>query len=214
MTHSYVWHDSFIRVTWLIHMCDIADSLHDSFICVTWLIHMCDMTHSYVWHDSFICVTWLIRMCDMTHSCVWHDSFICLTCIMHMCDLTSSYLWHASFIRVTWILHTCDMTHSHVWHNSALHPGAFPPSRPPLVARTGLILLVSSFFVTLVSFFARFLSSRTLADCCGGTQKVCFVHIDIHVRSYLFVCRFIVHVHTNSSPLFLWCDQILCLLLL
>jgi len=25
---------------------------HDSFICVTWLIHMCDMTHSYVWHDS------------------------------------------------------------------------------------------------------------------------------------------------------------------
>jgi len=22
---------------------------HDSFICVTWLIHMCDMTHSYVW---------------------------------------------------------------------------------------------------------------------------------------------------------------------
>jgi len=41
MTHSYVW--------------------HDSFICVTWLIHMCDMTHSYVWHDSFICVTWLIH---------------------------------------------------------------------------------------------------------------------------------------------------------
>jgi len=30
--HSYVW--------------------HDSFICVTWLIHMCDMTHSYV---HFLC---------------------------------------------------------------------------------------------------------------------------------------------------------------
>jgi len=40
----------------------------DSFICVTWPIHMCDMTNSYVWHDSFICVTWLIHMCDMTHS--------------------------------------------------------------------------------------------------------------------------------------------------
>jgi len=38
---------------------------HDSFICVTWRIHMCDMTHSYVWHDSFICVT---------HSYAWHDS--------------------------------------------------------------------------------------------------------------------------------------------
>ena len=51
MTHSYVW--------------------HDSFICVTWLIHMCDMTHSYVCHDSFIFVcfenesdvTWLY-MCS------------------------------------------------------------------------------------------------------------------------------------------------------
>jgi len=40
---------------------------HDSFICVTWLIHMCDMTHSYVWHDSFICVTW----CHMMHSYTW-----------------------------------------------------------------------------------------------------------------------------------------------
>jgi len=60
MTHSYV--------------------RHDSFICVTWLIHMCDMTHSYVWHDSFICVTWLIHLC--------HDSFICLTWLVDMCNVT------------------------------------------------------------------------------------------------------------------------------
>jgi len=46
MTHSYMWHDSFICVTLLIHMC------HDSSICVItdpwlpWFIHMC--------HDSFI----------------------------------------------------------------------------------------------------------------------------------------------------------------
>ena len=51
MTHSYVW--------------------RDSFICVTWLFHMCIMTHSYAWHDSF--------MCGMTHSYVWHHSFICVT---------------------------------------------------------------------------------------------------------------------------------------
>jgi len=45
MTHSHVWRDSFICVT---------------FICVRCLIHICDMTHLYVWHVSFICVTWLI----------------------------------------------------------------------------------------------------------------------------------------------------------
>ena len=89
VTHSYVWHDSFICA------------------CVTWLIHTCtcDVTHSYVyaWHDSFVCVrvAWLIHMCmrDMTHSCVyvWHDSFIC--------------------VCVTWLIRvcTCDVTHSYVY---------------------------------------------------------------------------------------------------
>ena len=47
MTHSYVW--------------------HDSFLCVTWLIPMCDMTHSYVWHDSFLCV-------HLTHSSNAHNN--------------------------------------------------------------------------------------------------------------------------------------------
>jgi len=65
---------------------------HDSFICVTWRIHMWDMTHLYVWHDSLICVTWLIHLCDMTHSYVWHDAFICVTWLIHMCVMTHSYV--------------------------------------------------------------------------------------------------------------------------
>jgi len=69
-----VWHDSFICVTWLIH------------IWVTWHIHMCDITHSYVRYDALICATWLIHMCDMTHLYVRDDSFICVTWLIHMCD--------------------------------------------------------------------------------------------------------------------------------
>jgi len=122
------WRDSFICVTWLIHMSVVA-------ICVTWLIHMCDVTlhmcdvtHSYVWHDSFIWVSWLIHTSDMTHryvqmlltlrsNCkvdsfnVWHDSFICVTWLIHMCDMTHSDVWHDSFICVTWH-YIRDMTHS------------------------------------------------------------------------------------------------------
>ena len=70
MSHSYVWHDSFLCVTWLIHMYDMTHSYvwreawHDSFTRVTWEI----MTHSYVWQDLFICATWLIHTCAMTHS--------------------------------------------------------------------------------------------------------------------------------------------------
>jgi len=121
MTHSCVWHDSFICVTWLIHMCDMTNSYvcdmthscvwsvscsfvwHDSFgarhlekvvVRVTWL--------TYVWHDSIICVRWLIHVCDMTHPCVWHDVFICVTWLIHMCDMTHSYC-------VTWPIYICDM---------------------------------------------------------------------------------------------------------
>ena len=90
MTHSYVWHDSFMRVTWLIHACDI-------------LIHMFDMTYSYVWRDSFICVTWLIHMCDVTHSHAWRDSFICVTWL----------ILHQSSTRGLLSASCCDMTHQY-----------------------------------------------------------------------------------------------------
>jgi len=130
MTHSYVWHDSFICVAWRIH------TLRGSFTCVTWLIHMCAMTHAHVWHDSFTCVTWLIHMCDMTHSYMWHDSFICVTWLIHMSgltlekfdvtfdvkfDVTYWYLRRDSLITVTWLTHTCDMTHSYVWHDRFIY---------------------------------------------------------------------------------------------
>jgi len=133
MTYSYLWHDSFVFVTWLIHMCSITHSpvygtihayvWHDSIMRVTWRIQMCAMTHSYVWHVLFMCVPyafnyliWLIHVCVMTHpymthSCVCHDSFICVTWLVHvsvhMCAMTHSC--------VLWLIHTCDMTHSCAW---------------------------------------------------------------------------------------------------
>jgi len=102
MTRSYEWHDSFIWVTWLVHMCDMTRSYvwHDSFICVIWLVHMCDITphiftnttdsfftdttDSYVRHDVLISATWIIHMCAMTHSYVWRDSFTCVTWLIHI----------------------------------------------------------------------------------------------------------------------------------
>jgi len=58
-----------VPVAWLIYMCDMTHSYvwHDSFIFVTWLVRMCDMICLYVWRDAFICVTWLVHICDMTY---------------------------------------------------------------------------------------------------------------------------------------------------
>jgi len=74
-THSYVWHDSFIRVTWL--------------------IHMCDMTHSYVWHDSRWCEvrdSWVLLTCSYAQ----FDPFIRVTRLIHIWDVTHSYVWNDS----------------------------------------------------------------------------------------------------------------------
>ena len=131
MNSPCVWPDSFICVTWLIHMCDMTNSYvwHDSFICVTWLIHMCDMPHSYVWHDSSICVTWLIHTCDMTHSYVWHYS--CIYVIWLNFSQQSNLPWHGlslylelyvrhdSFMRMASRFHVCDVTY--VRHDSFIY---------------------------------------------------------------------------------------------
>jgi len=111
MTRSYVGHDSFLRETRLISTWNTTHFYvwHESVMCETWLMHMCgDMsqgrTHSrprvvvetrkvdmwevtcgtwHVGHDSFVCrdmsqvqthrrprrvlIQWLIQMWDVTH---------------------------------------------------------------------------------------------------------------------------------------------------
>ena len=122
MTHSCVWHDPFICVTWPIHMCDMTHS------CDTWLIH--------VWYDPLIrdrthsCVTWLIYSRAAHRTSRQCFTFVCVTWLIHMCDMTHSYVWHAhsyaecdlfvrvtkfienEFICVTWLIHMCNLTHS------------------------------------------------------------------------------------------------------
>jgi len=106
MTCSYVWHDSFIRVAWLIHTCDMPQLQHRRHRLRhrRRSPHMCDVTPFNLWHDSFICVPWLISTCDMTHPYVWHDSFLWVTCLIHnnypidiACHQTAK-AWHNSFI--------------------------------------------------------------------------------------------------------------------
>ena len=61
-------------------MCDMTQS----FVRVTWLIRVCDVTDSYVWHDSFKSVKRLIQISDITPY-VWHDAFIRVTWLIHIC---------------------------------------------------------------------------------------------------------------------------------
>jgi len=93
MTHSYVWHDSFICVPRPIH------TRHES------CSHVCDVTHLYMWHASFMHVTWLVRTCERTGAYIAHDAFICVAGRLNERNTTHSHvcvicldLWHVLFI--------------------------------------------------------------------------------------------------------------------
>jgi len=105
-------------VTCLIHICDMTYShvrpassicVHAWFIRVTWLILLCDMTHQDECHELFTHVQRHGRMWDLPHSYMWHDLFTCETCLIHICDMTYSHVRPASFIYVTWLIHMWDL---------------------------------------------------------------------------------------------------------
>ena len=129
-----IWHDSFIRVTWLNHTCNMTPSC----VCLSYhSISTCagDMTNSCVWYFFAVfcrvlqCVaaTWRVHMCDMTHLCVWHDSVIWVKWRIHVGDMThsyvcrDSYVWPDSFICVIGRIHKCDVTHLYVSRDSFIH---------------------------------------------------------------------------------------------
>jgi len=73
VTHSYVW--------------------PDSLVCVTWLTRMCDMTRAYMWHDSFIytsCNAADIKQSHHTHECVI-TPFVSQPCHTYECII--SHMW-------------------------------------------------------------------------------------------------------------------------
>jgi len=57
------------------HIMSHSYLFHDEFICVPWLIYLCAMTPSHVCYDSFTCVPWHIYLCAMSGSNVCRDSF-------------------------------------------------------------------------------------------------------------------------------------------
>jgi len=140
MTRGYMWHDSFICMcgTWLADIGTLSVRYlyvgHDSWIYVTWFIHMYvwdmtrwhsqrDMTHSCVRHASFIYVTWFVHTWDMTHSYLWHYSLIFArpthnvsyeTLPLHEWNVRrDSFISHTCATWLVRVTYVCDMTRSY-----------------------------------------------------------------------------------------------------
>jgi len=87
---------------------------HDSFVCVTWLNHMCDMTPSYVtllWLYSLMCVAW--RMLESCHTYEWVMSHIWVGHVTHMNESCHTYEWVMSHIWVGHVTHMNESCHTY-----------------------------------------------------------------------------------------------------
>jgi len=106
--HSNVWHDPFVRVTWMSHVIFMLQKAASH----TGHWGNCEIWYGCVWHHSFLRVTWMSHVtymlqegetytgregdlgtdvCDMTHSYVWHDCVMSHTCCVmsHTCCVMS-----------------------------------------------------------------------------------------------------------------------------
>jgi len=134
-TYTLVFHDSFIRAPWLIHICTVTYSClrpwlictisttmthmhHDSFIRAPWRIHICTVTHSCLVLRLILFWPWLIHTCTMTHSYLYchllmsrlYDSVFAAPWLIHICIMT--HMHYDPFIRAPWRIHICTVTHS------------------------------------------------------------------------------------------------------
>ena len=87
LTHSYVWHDSFI--------CVIHSYVWHASFCCSWAF--CDRSFWIVWYrcDTFIFVVWLLVLClywiRVTDSCMKHDSFFWVDGVLW--PVLTSHVW-------------------------------------------------------------------------------------------------------------------------
>jgi len=132
INHSYVRHDSFIYVTWLIHTCCQAwrdnvgveyENITKSY--VRRLLHMCDLIHSY-WSNETpprrcLPCTMLNNQEPEGRGTPSKNENIIKTYVwrlLHMCELIHSYVQHDACIHAACRIYTCDMTPSYVRHAS------------------------------------------------------------------------------------------------
>jgi len=206
MTPSYVWHDSFICVTWL----NITRSSY------VWHLCMCDMTHSYVWHDSFICVTWLIHICDITDSYVWWlfpgntiivmcDFIPSLTlrccsvlsvlqCVavccndeshcVSVCCCDDTTVWHASFTCVTWLIDLRDNYSFKSVRNMAQH-------RVWVLQHRGCVDIYQYIYLYLYIYICTYIHTYFYIYTYIYTYIYIYIYIYIHIYIYIYMYIYI-----------------------
>jgi len=102
------------------HMCDMTHSYvcHDSFVCVPWLIHKCDMTRlDSCDNKSHICLSHMNGSC---HTYEWVMSHIWMSHVTHMYESRHTYVWVTSHIWMSHVTHMNESCHTDDWVSNSV----------------------------------------------------------------------------------------------
>jgi len=185
---------------------------HDSFTRVTWLIHTCDMTHSHVWHDSFTRVQGRIDTCDINSSWLtpsWdeceprHERTCEGSLLADKCDMKSlrhrvALLADRQVCATTRIVHVCvNKDPSHVQRDVSF------------VVFRGLSWKETYLSEKREPFKNNVLKKRHVcATTCRGTHMSFTCHTQWHVHTH--VTHMPRHVVAHTCHSHVWHDTLAC----
>jgi len=128
MTHSHLWHDSFLYGTWLIHMC-CTTHWYAPILTLILMRNAWIMTHSFVWHGVSLRATriplskkilhqcrkeyWMRHFTYVTHPHAWQTPFIWAHSISDAHRLTEDAVPFVTLLVPIW-----DVTHPYALHDS------------------------------------------------------------------------------------------------
>ena len=131
MTHSHVWHDSFIRVISRLHIFDVTlrSVHHISGVYITVWTHTPATHCNTLQHTVYITVWYQLYITMWYHMCLQHTATHCNTLLQHTathcntqctspCDISSTSLCDTICVCNTLqhtATHSCN-THTHVWN--------------------------------------------------------------------------------------------------
>jgi len=129
-TRSWMSHDSFMRVTWLILECNMTHVSINRLIvseASTQCYQVFDMTdlsvwqNSFTWHTSFIPVTWLMSQSLHGLRELRRSIITCVTWLIHLCHIAHSWAWHDSCLNQSRVSEGFEGILSRAWHDWFIH---------------------------------------------------------------------------------------------
>jgi len=193
------------------HIDEVSYVWHDSFISATWLIHLCDMTHSYVWHDSFICVTWLFEQATYRRGLcryfsVWCHLSICVPSPLYIC-----VAWPRDYITRTHIFRCTKVylyIYMYIYTYTYWYIYMYMYTRKYWRCLWCHLSAISRFYMYMYTYTRTYWHMYVYIHMYILTRDLC-IYVYIHMCILIYICIY-THVQIDEVFVVIYCHLFIC----